>query len=339
MTPLSIIIPTLNEAAALPVLLSDLQQQNLRCQIIVADGGSTDGTVALAEQAGVLTVQAPRGRGSQMNAGAQLALGEFLLFLHADTRLPSPTLLQEALDALRSETTAGHPDRLAGHFPLRFVRTRPGHDFLFRYLEEKTALNRRGTINGDQGVLMSAVFFRELGGYDTRLPFLEDQRLAARVWARGRWTVLPGYLTTSARRFEAEGHAQRCTLMALMMALHEAGLHEFFDRAPGVYVSQDKTQRLDLSRFHRLIRQELWRARWRRAAQILFLCGRFVRENAWQLFYYRDVRRRETLGAGRYPALSFYDRRLSRLLDNRLCDGLATLLMCAWFFLWLPFRL
>ena len=331
---LSVIIPTLNEADALPLLLGDLrQQQNCELEIIVADGGSTDATATAAQQAGARLVNAPRGRAQQMNAGAKQARGVYFLFLHADSRLASPKFLREALDALNAEITCAQSEHLAGHFPLRFNRAETGHDFLFRYLEGKTGLNRRYTINGDQGALLSARFFQELRGYDARLPFLEDQRLAARVWERGRWMVLPGVLRTSARRFELEGHRLRLILMTLMMALHEAGCDEFFSLAPQVYLEQDKTRKLDLSAFHRLIRGLLWRARWKRMALILFRCGRFVRENAWQLFYRRDLLRAPH---GEYPSLAFYDRYLDRLVANRIGDFLATVLMCAWFFLWLP---
>lgn len=330
MSELSVIIPTLNEEAALPLLLADLrQQQGCALEIIVADGGSSDATAALAERAGAKIVRAERGRALQMNAGATQASAGHLLFLHADTRLPSPTVLRDALAALTQQQS----DRVAGHFPLRFVRNAPGHDFLFRYLEGKTALNRPYTINGDQGALLSRRFFTELRGFDSRLPFLEDQRLAAQVWRRGRWVVLPGHLLTSARRFELEGHRARLILMALMMALHEAGADEFFSQAPQVYASQDKTRKLDLAAFHRLIRGILWRARWKRMACILFHCGRFVRQNTWQLSYHHDLRRAPP---SHNPKLAFYDRYLDPLIANRIGDFLATLLMCAWFFLWLP---
>src|SRR5687768_8779353 len=84
LTPdLSIVIPTLNEAAALPTLLDQLRrQEGLACEIIVADGGSTDATAALAQQAGARVLGAPRGRGAQMNAGARVATAGHLLFLH-----------------------------------------------------------------------------------------------------------------------------------------------------------------------------------------------------------------------------------------------------------------
>ena len=99
---LSIIIPTLNEAAHLPALLADLQQQQgLSLELIVGDGGSTDATARIADSFGARLVHSGRGRGRQMNAAARWARGEFLLFLHADSRLEEPLLLRTALTALQ----------------------------------------------------------------------------------------------------------------------------------------------------------------------------------------------------------------------------------------------
>src|SRR5258708_7073741 len=116
---LTVVIPTLNEATALPRLLAGLsRQEGIRLEVRVADGGSTDATVEAARVAGATVVTAPRGRGAQMNAAARDAQGEFLLFLHADSAVDSPTLLRDALGALQSAIeTAGH-GRIAGHFPL-----------------------------------------------------------------------------------------------------------------------------------------------------------------------------------------------------------------------------
>ena len=324
---LAVVIPTLNEAQALPALLADLRrQQGVALQVIVADGGSTDGTPALAGHAGAQVVLAPRGRGAQMNAGAREATAAMLLFLHADSRIESPTQLREALDAMKSRGPQ------AGHWPLRFARTRPGHELFYRYLEEKTALNRAGTINGDQGLLLSAEYFRELGGFDERLPFLEDQRIAAKIFAGGRWIVLPGTLTTSARRFEVEGERRRYTLMSLIMGLHAAGADEYFARAREAYATQDATQRLRLGPHLALVRRVLREAGLKRACEILFRAGRYSRQNAWQLFFWCDVALRRP---GR-SLLRFYDRILRPLTDNVVFDALSTILIATWFLLVLP---
>jgi len=330
---LSVVIPTLNEATTLPALLNDLScQQDVATQIIVADGGSTDGTTTLAAHAGATVVSAPRGRGAQMNAGAQAARAPVLLFLHADSRLDSPTQLRDALAALKADGS----EWIAGHYALRFARTQPGHALFYRYLEEKTALNRPGTINGDQGLMIGVTFFRGLGGFDERLPFLEDQRIAAKVFESGRWLSLPGHLTTSARRFETEGAHRRYTLMALIMGLHAAGADEYFARAKEVYATQDATGRLRLGVQLALVRQVLRVAGWRRACAILFRAGRYTRQNSWQLFYWWDVLLRARLGPGKYPALRFHDRFVWPLTNNRVFDALGGILIAIWFLLALP---
>ncbi|NCC36801.1 MAG: glycosyltransferase [Chloroflexia bacterium] len=98
-TPLlSIIIPTLNEAHALPLVLGDIAlQRGIRLEVIVGDGGSTDATKAAAIAGGARFVPARRGRGAQMNEAARLARGPYLFFLHADSRLHDPHLLADAI--------------------------------------------------------------------------------------------------------------------------------------------------------------------------------------------------------------------------------------------------
>lgn len=331
---LSVVIPTLNEHDSLPALLDDLlQQQDINLECVVVDGGSDDGTAALARERGVPVVETQRGRGHQLNAGARAATGEWLLFLHADTRLSGPRLLHDALAALRRETATGAIP-VAGHFALRFARSRPGHDRLFAFLEAKTASNRRYSINGDQGLMIRRCHFDALGGYDESLPIFEDQRIAARIFESGRWVLLPGSLVTSARRFEAEGHRERYTLMAMMMGLHYAGLHEFFREAPQVYAAQHEAQRLQLTPFRRLVLRLLRQRGWREAATIVWMCGRLARENAWQLALLRDLRS----GRGDDRSLRGFDRNVAPLLDNPLADGITAVLVTAWFMLWLPLQ-
>ena len=330
---LSVVVPALDEAQALPPLLRQIAgQQQIRLEVIVADGGSADGTVGIARSAGAKVIMAPRGRAAQMNAGAGQATADFLLFLHADSELLQPRLLTDALQALRRALAdAGHA-RIAGHFPLRFSGTSPRHDSFYRYLEGKTRLNRPYTINGDQGLLIARAFFDELGGFDQRLPFLEDQRIAAKIFARGGWIVLPGELVTSARRFEAEGPAQRYTLMALIMGLHAGGADAFFAALPQIYAAHADTGRLDLRPFVAAIEKYLqglgFVERWR----LLYRIGRFIRENTWQLFYRRDF----IAGAQLRPRLRFCDRFVEPLVRNPAASALAAVLARAWFLLWLP---
>lgn len=246
---LSVIVPALDEAEVLPRLLEALgAQRGISRETIVADGGSVDGTPAVAAAHGVRVIEAPRGRGVQMNAGAAVATGEWLLFLHADCRPVEPDQLRLAVDTLR----ARGDHRLAGHFALRFERRCHGRRFLYRYMEAKSAGNRRYAINGDQGLLLRRAWFETLGGFDESLPFLEDQRMAAHIEAEGAWTLLPGRLITSARRFETEGLGRRYLLMGLIMAMHLAGEDAFFERAPALYRAQAETDRLRLSPFLKL---------------------------------------------------------------------------------------
>ncbi|MBD0274169.1 MAG: glycosyltransferase, partial [Acetobacteraceae bacterium] len=91
---ISVVIPALNEAARLPRLLRALRAEPVRCETVVVDGGSEDGTPEVAREAGAaLVLSAPRGRGQQMAVGAAAARGSVLLFLHADTTFPAGGLL------------------------------------------------------------------------------------------------------------------------------------------------------------------------------------------------------------------------------------------------------
>lgn len=306
---LSVVIPTLNEANHLPALLDDLMEQTLRVEIVVADGGSQDATCAEVERRGLVLVRSAKGRGVQMNAGAAHSRGEVVLFLHADSRLCDAALLETALAALEAERALSAVP-VAGHFALRFERTQATADALFRFMEAKTRSGRRGTINGDQGLMLLRSDFEALGGFDTRLPFLEDQRIAAKIFASGRWVLLPGELRTSARRFETEGHRRRYALMALMMAMHELGIEEFFEAAPQVYAAQGNARALRLDAFLDLARR-MFCERVRRDAGTFRRLGRYVRSNAWQLGLMADLARDDQ----RTAWLDRIDRRLAPVMD------------------------
>lgn len=328
---LSVIVPTLNEEAALPALLADLgRQRGIRLEVLIGDGGSTDTTEAIASNYGARFVAATRGRGAQMNAAARLATGDYLFFLHADSRLDDPDLLAQALTCLRQAEQ--EQPWVAGHFRLRFSRSDARHDLAYRYLEAKTGLNRPGTTNGDQGCLLSRTFFNRLGGFDDSLPFLEDQRLADRIRTLGRWITLPGVLVTSARRFESEGFHGRYLLMGIMMGMYGIGEWRFFARAPGVYRVQAATGRLELAPIFGL----LWamvRRDWVLAGTVrtFYRLGRVLRQNSWQPFLFLDVWLAPVLGSGRYPLLRQHDRLVAPCLDFRLVDGVVGLLCFCWY--------
>ena len=328
---LSVIIPALNEAENLPALLADLRRQRgPALEVIVGDGGSTDGTREVVTAAGGRLVAARRGRGAQMNAAAAVACGELFLFLHADSRLPEPDLLAGAVAAL--QRAAMVTPRVAGHFRLCFIRTAAGPDLAYRFLEAKTALNRVNTTNGDQGLLLSGRFFHELGGFDESLPFLEDQRLAEQIRRRGVWLTLPGELRSSARRFETEGFHRRYLLMGIMMGMHSVGMHDFFLRAPGVYRLQQDTGRLRLSPYFALLWSMVRRDwGWAETPRVFLRLGRYIRQNAWQPFLFVDVWLQPILGASRSPLLALHDRFIAPILACRPVDAVVGLGCFVWY--------
>lgn len=328
---LSIIIPTLNEAENLPALLADLNnQENIAFEIIVGDGGSTDATRQIAEQCGAGFVVAGRGRGNQMNAAAKVATGEYLLFLHADSRIDDRNLLSNAMHALRMEQQ--ETNLIAGHFSLRFIRSTARNATAYRYAEEKTAFNRVNTTSGDQGLLLSRKFFKHLGGFSENMPFLEDQRIAEKIRSQGKWITLPGYLKTSARRFEAEGFHRRYILMSMMMGLFSIGEDGFFRQAPGLYRAQQETGKLFLSPFFDLIWQ-MMREEWgfRGSISTFYRLGRYIRQNSWQMFFFCDVCLRPLLGKGRYPFLRFHDRFFGPCTNFAACNALVGIACFIWF--------
>ena len=167
---------------------------------------------------------------------------------------------------------------------------------------------------GCDRVLLAAPFFIRLGGFDERLPFLEDQRIAARIRACGRWLTLPGRLHTSARRFESEGFHRRYLLMGLIMAMHSLGREEFFARSPQVYRVQRETGRLLLSPYFRLLRSlARHHGGLRETGATVLRLGGYLRANLWQLFFFCDVLLHPLLGPGRYPLLGLHDRLRARL--------------------------
>ena len=305
MTELSVIIPVLNDAAMLATALNNLDEQDdVDLEVIVADGGSVDDAADIARSHGATFVVSASGRGTQMNSGRLAANGEYLLFLHADCSFTEPRQLRNALDriAAASPTTAGH-------FRLKFFDCDGG--FKYRYLEAKTRLNRLNTTNGDQGLLLRASLFDDVGGYDERMNFLEDQRIAETIRRSGTLITLPGTLRTSARRFETEGFGRRYLLMAITMGCFDAGVDQFFDYAPRVYPVQEDTGALDLMPYF----QAIWKVTITRGAfDAWWDVGKFIRKNAWQIPFALDVR----FGTRRMTA--FFDRYIAPAMNNVVVD-------------------
>jgi rSAM/selenodomain-associated transferase 2 len=284
----SVIIPALDEEEALCDLLSDLAaQKGVDIQIIVADGGSLDRTREVFETSEVndrIWVEAPRGRGAQMNEGARAARFSDLVFLHADARLDDENLLARGLAAMERECAIS--GRALGHFASGFHDSPP--DFTHFFLAAKTTLNLPECVNGDQGFWIKKRFFEELGGFEEALPFLEDLRLAERVFSEGKIFLLPGKVETSSRRFRAEGVKQRLLLNALIRFAHYSGLEGFYSRAGALYREKCEAGPLRIAPFFFL----LW-AEGRKSGACRFinnLC-KFGADNGWQVNFWLDCRR------------------------------------------------
>ena len=198
MTPtrLSVVMPVLNEAAGIQAALQALAPLAARgVQIVVADGGSADGTVALAQAGAVQLVHAPRGRALQMNAGAQQASADILLFLHADTRLPPHA------DSLIEQALAAGP-QVWGRFDVR-INGRPK---LLRVIAACMNLRSRwtGIATGDQAMFMTRAAFDAVGGFAAQ-PLMEDIAMSARLLRLSRPACLRARAVTSGRRWETRG--------------------------------------------------------------------------------------------------------------------------------------
>ena len=190
---ISIIVPTLNEERTISETLAPLLATQ-DVEVIVSDGGSTDDTVSKCRELGATVVAARKGRGPQMNAGAALASGEVLLFLHADTKLPInfPVVVKSILQR----------KCVAGAFRLRVNSS----NWRLRWIER--AANWRSRYlqmpYGDQGLFLSAQLFYQLGGFPN-WPLMEDYELCRRLKRRGRIQLADETATTSARRWEKLG--------------------------------------------------------------------------------------------------------------------------------------
>jgi len=212
---ISVVVPVLNEAHGVPALLDHLFQLEGRFEVVIADGGSTDGTpkLASAHPSAPRLVHSPPGRAAQMNAGARAAEGEALLFLHADTRLPP--------DAYRSLRRAlADPGVIGGNFELRF----DGADRFSRLLGGWYALQRRaGVYYGDSAIWVRRTAFERLGGYRP-LPIMEDYELSRRLQRSGGTRCLPGPVVTSARRWQRIGLLRTIASWVLIRWLFLAGV-------------------------------------------------------------------------------------------------------------------
>jgi len=193
---LSIVVPALNEASALGATLARLRDARARdSEVIVVDGGSTDDTRVRAARLADFVVTAPRGRASQMNAGARAASGDVLLFLHADTLAP-PDVDRLVLDAV------GRCPHAWGRFDVAI----DGRSPMLRVVATMMNLRSRlsGIATGDQGIFVTRALFERIGGYPA-IPLMEDiafSKAARRIVAP---RCLYDRLRTSGRRWDQRG--------------------------------------------------------------------------------------------------------------------------------------
>jgi rSAM/selenodomain-associated transferase 2 len=211
---LSIVIPTLEAARWLPGTLHALRR-GAPGEVVVVDGGSSDGTAYIAEQEGARLVQAPRGRGTQLAVGGREATGDWLLFLHADTRL-DPRWPHAARHFMAQH---GHARR-AGWFRLAFDEKTESARRVARLANWRS--RRLGLPYGDQGLLIPRGFYRELGGY-RQIRLMEDVDLVRRI-GRGRLVELPAGAVTSARRFRRDGWMLRPARNLTLLSLYYMGV-------------------------------------------------------------------------------------------------------------------
>lgn len=211
----SVVIPVLDEERVIGSLLDHLDALPGRWELILADGGSSDRTLEIASRhrARPRIVAAPRGRANQMNAGATVAAGDALLFLHADTRLPRGA--HWALARALADPRVG-----GGNFALRFG----GGDRFSRVLGAWYALQRRGGIYyGDSAIWVRRELFERLGGFRA-LPIMEDYDLVRRLERATQTRCLPGPATTSARRWQRAGIARTVASWVAIRWLFLAGV-------------------------------------------------------------------------------------------------------------------
>ncbi len=202
---ISIIIPTLNESATITHTLTALQPMREHGQqVLLVDGGSLDNTIALAEPLVDRVLRSSAGRAAQMNAGAAVANGDLLWFVHADTLIPTDTdvLMQNALDKSA---------KAWGRFDIRLSVDTAALRIIAQLMNWRSRLS--GVATGDQGIFMHRDTFVQVGGF-TDIPLMEDIEICKRLKkAAGRPLCLSQKLTTSSRRWEKHGILPTIILM------------------------------------------------------------------------------------------------------------------------------
>ncbi|MBM3346841.1 MAG: glycosyltransferase [Betaproteobacteria bacterium] len=241
---LSVVVPVLNEAALISDVLTSLAALRSRgCEVIVVDGGSSDGTVELAEASGLADVVlcSARGRAVQMNAGAACARARVLLFLHADTRLPEAAVrsILGALHASAGQGTASAPRALPERWG-RFDVCITGNHWLLPAVAWSMNLRSRlsGIATGDQAMFVTRSLFERCGGFPAQA-LMEDVALSARLRRESAPLCLRDRVCTSGRRWEQNGVLQTILLMWRLRLAY------FFGASPQALARQYQVRRVE----------------------------------------------------------------------------------------------
>jgi rSAM/selenodomain-associated transferase 2 len=219
---LSVIVPALEEADALPLTLARVRAAPIH-ELIVVDGGSRDATRALATPLADRVLTTAPGRAHQMNAGAAAATGDVLLFLHADTALPAG--FDRAIAAALADARV-----VGGRFDVRLEGASPGLRAVGAAINLRSRLTRIAT--GDQAIFARRAVFEALGGYP-EIPLLEDVSFTHALKRAGRIACLRDTVATSARRWEKRGVVRTVVLMWTLRLGYALGvsptrLHRFY---------------------------------------------------------------------------------------------------------------
>lgn len=213
----SLIIPVLNEERQVYRLLTSSQRiKGQSTELIIVDGGSQDNTVSLAEEFADQVINSPRGRAAQMNAGADVATGDILVFLHVDTQLPDDFLSVLADDFLES-------GKQWGRFDVRLS----GSHVMFRIIEFFMNCRSRvtGIATGDQAIFVKRTAFVEIGGYAS-LALMEDINLSMRLKKVSRPYCNRSRVVSSSRKWETNG------ILATVLLMWRIRLAYFFGTSP-----------------------------------------------------------------------------------------------------------
>jgi rSAM/selenodomain-associated transferase 2 len=195
---IAIVVPVLNESLTLPRLISDLarlkETENPDFELVFVDGGSTDNTTTLIEDAGLRVINSTKGRAWQMNAGAAQTTAEVLLFLHSDTQLP-----KNALGEIKSNLTR---DTCWGRFDVRIASKHLMLAVVSRMMNWRSRLT--GIATGDQAMFMTRGAFQKIGGFPEQA-LMEDIEASRHLRQLSHPACIVSPVTTSGRRWETRG--------------------------------------------------------------------------------------------------------------------------------------